>query len=105
MQEAEKEEQSINTSCNLTTFGCLRSFKVEISLFICDIITVDQSQSLDSKSMIFKKQNTNLSPERFIKDNQLKPRSEAFSFCFLIGTHFRTTKNMISKREKNKKKE
>lgn len=75
MQEAEKEEQSINTSCNLTTFGCLRSFKVEISLFICDIITVDQSQSLDSKSMIFKKQNTNLSPERFIKDNQLKPRS------------------------------
>jgi hypothetical protein len=24
-----------HTSCNLTTFGCLRSFKVAISLLIC----------------------------------------------------------------------
>lgn len=35
IMEAKKK---ILASCNLTTLGCLRSFKVPISLFICPLI-------------------------------------------------------------------
>ena len=33
------KDGGVRTSCNLTTLGCLRSFKVPISLFICNFIS------------------------------------------------------------------
>jgi hypothetical protein len=70
-KQKKEEQEHKNTSCNLTTLGCLRSFKVAISLFICHAITIDERQKIHG----------------FQKKRNPKPRSESYSFGSPKGTH------------------